>query len=70
VSGWEEAFVSTSVALGAPLGDVLAALGDGAEARVGPLVQGLRSADRAQRAYALATAIAGVARELDATGMT
>jgi hypothetical protein len=59
--GWENAFVAMSVALGVSVEEACASLDDGALARAEPLVRRLGDGTRAERARALAAALAHIA---------
>jgi hypothetical protein len=61
---WEEAFIATTLALEGTLDEAAAALGEAGMRHASELVRGLRSETKGTRAYALATALADVAREL------
>jgi hypothetical protein len=62
---WEEAFVAVTAALEGTLDDAADALGDGGMVRASDVVRGLRSEAKGARAYALATALADVAKALE-----
>jgi len=62
---WEEAFVAVTVALDGTLDDAASALGDGGMVRASDVVRGLRGETKGSRAYALATALADVAKALE-----
>ena len=64
-AGWEEAFVAVSVALDVKVDDALSALADSSLVRASEIVRGLRGESKGARAYALAKALATVARELE-----
>ena len=64
-SGWEGAFVATSLAIGESLEDVERAIGAEALARAGAWASRLRGAKRGARANALALALAPVAQAIE-----
>ena len=66
---WQNAFVAMSVAMGEPLDDALAALGEDAES-VAALASALRSESREKRARAMAQHLAALAADLDAMEAT
>lgn len=66
---FESAFLATSAALGVPLDDALAALGDG-RLRVASLEATLRTGTREARARAIARELAPIVAELEAMEAT
>jgi len=69
MSTWQHAFLATSAALGEPIDDAVAALGD--EAKIaGALEATLRTGTREARARAIAQHLAPIAAELDAMEAT
>ncbi len=66
-TGWENAFIATSVALGASAEEACRSLDDAAAARAEPLVRRLRDGAREARARALATGLAHIAVAIEKT---
>ncbi len=62
---WEEAFVAMSVAFDVTVEEAVATLDAPHATHGSEIVRGLRSDTRSARAYALATALAEIARELE-----
>ncbi len=69
MSTWQHAFLATSVAIGEPLVDALAALGDEGKIAAG-LESTLRTGTREARARAIAQHLAPIAAEIDSMEAT
>lgn len=66
---WEPSFIAVTVLVGGTVEDALAALPEGAAARVEPLVDRLRAPTRAARATALAEVARDIALEIERGAM-
>ncbi len=65
MKNWEEAFVAMNAALDGTLDEASSALGDGGMMRASEIVRALGAETRGARAFALATALADVAKALE-----
>ena len=70
MSSWETSFLAMSVALGATVDEASSALGDAGIARASELIHALADPSRANRARALAVAIAEIAVDIERTRLT